>query len=370
MFYTIPGFALIAAAPFVLLPRGREHLGKSRTWSAALPALIIFLAATQVTYVMHSLPLHRPYASELALLKFQRALSAAMANVIRKTDHDKRLPTLEVAFEAYGRYITGDLMLRRRLFVKWKEIFILRRPVWQSSLRGTPEQKIATVHDRLLCHIDALATLEHPKRDETLVVLKDAYSQAMAERLLKIVHDRPYSWRQESRVSSPWGDVVVYLNLTRRKIADVQKDMVRAIATHATSQPLPARTNTPFTVETFFGDGGKEIAANVTAHLGRPATAPGQLHAGLAALRAPSKRPVAGIADALYGELTRKARLLVLPHETLCPGPNRQRLSKRQIKALWALEKRISQDNTHWRAGPVITTPYGPARLWQNVSNQ
>ena len=190
----------------------------------------------------------------------------------------------------------------------------------------------------------------------------------MAERLLRIVRDRPFIWRQESRVESPWGDVLVYLNLTRRKHAKVRMNMIQVIAARAAAQARQAGAATPVTVETFFGDGGKEIAAYATTHLKRPATAPGLLQGGLAALRVPSKQPVADPVAALHRELTSKAGILVLPHETLCPGPSSERLNDRQADALWALEKRVSQDRAHWRAGPVIATPYGPVRLWENIS--
>lgn len=368
MFYVIPGLALLATAPFALLPRGQELLGKSRTWSIALPLVMVVLAISHTLIVLNGSPLRIPNAAGWLQLKFQRSLSGAMIKVIRKTDYDKRPPAIEIAFAAYGRFISGDLMIRRRLFVKWEEIFELRRPVWESHLRGTRDQKISTVHDRILCRIDALAMFEHPKKKQTLVTLKDTYSQDMADRLLKIVRDRPFAWRQESHVQSPWGNVLVYLNLTRRKHAMLRKDVTKAIAARAAARARLVGAVIPVTVETFFGDGGKAIAAYTTAQLKRPATAPGLLQSSLAALRAPSKTPIADRVAALHNKLTSKTAILVLPHETLCPGPSTGRLNKRQTDALWALQNRVSRDSVHWRAGLVLATSYGLAKIWRNKS--
>lgn len=208
--FAFPGLLLLAVAP---MPWSDERRG-------TIPKVSYTIASSIVVFGIGCAVLLRALPNDQAsgdpkLNQLYRTLADETHRLIEPIAKS-RTPTIETAFWEYGRYIVVANLSRYRQYVAWRKVLQVHAAQWGLAFPGQNAEEIADrTYAKIKNEVDLFFVLEDPSAPAARPVIYADITAAIYENLNRRVRAETEAWTLEARVSSQWGDILIYRNRSR-----------------------------------------------------------------------------------------------------------------------------------------------------------
>ena len=219
MYFAIPGFVLLACAPFALVDSARWRY-------LARPSLSLILPVTALAaYGAIAVDNYRDVLSRhpTASLSQERAYHRQMAEILVASDNwakdqlNQELSNFDAAYDYYWRYIVPAVQFDFKKQIPWRPTFQIRASQWELVYGTLPlDQQRRSFMNDISMNVNAMAVLTDPTAPEALVALKDKTTIDWAIAVRDYVSVPDNGWIKLGEATGPVGHSVVYVNHIKR----------------------------------------------------------------------------------------------------------------------------------------------------------